>query len=130
MLSASTSACQTDASVYIAAGVAFYFPAMKERAASKKANSTLEQTWGVPFAVAPFYGYGKNVVPALNREFPAYVPEGSNNSSVVFHQMSGNQGFKDDLSLKFRDMIETYVNHHHSGMVPNPWVLGIGELEV
>lgn len=99
MLSASTSACQTDASVYIAAGVAFYFPAMKERAASKKANSTLEQTWGVPFAVAPFYG--KNVVPALNREFPAYVPEGSNNSSVVFHQMSGNQGFKDDLYVLF-----------------------------
>jgi hypothetical protein len=69
---------------------------MKERAASKKANSTLEQTWGVPFAVAP-----KNVVPALNREFPAYVPEGSNDSSVVFHQMSGNQGFKDDLYVLF-----------------------------
>jgi hypothetical protein len=95
MLSASTSACQTDASVYIAAGVAFYFPAMKERAASKKANSTLEQTWGVPFAD------GKNVVPVLNREFPAYVSECPNNSSVVFHQMSGNQGFKDDLYVLF-----------------------------
>lgn len=35
-----------------------------------------------------------------------------------------------EWTLKFRDMVEAYVNHHHSGMVPNPWTLGIGELEV
>lgn len=80
-----------------ACGISFYYPTMSARQKDKSSKLNPNITWGVPFAAAPWCRE-RDPVP-MPDDYPGYDTKQEGNHSVVFHQLYGGNGWKDDCYM-------------------------------